>query len=79
MDAWARRLSAAERDAAALWRKRNEIPVLFVRENPEGAYRIENAGGHKGKTMGADELRRFAEEHNSCAIINNDLPEPEEN
>lgn len=68
MAAIAKRISSLEADVERMRRRKLFIPVLFVTEYPEGIYT-----GRDGAIFNSDaELQRFADEHGTVAIINDD-------
>ncbi len=68
MKAIIKRLSDLEADVKELQRKKSFIPVLFVTEYPKGIYTEQNGAIFNNEA----ELQRFAAEHGTVTIINDD-------
>lgn len=68
MAAIIKRLSDLEADAKGLQRKKSFIPILFVKEYPEGIYTELNGTIFNNKA----ELQHFADKHGTVTIIIDD-------
>ena len=68
MAAIIKRLSDLEADVKDLQRKKSFVPVLFVKEYPEGIYMELNGAIFNNKA----EVQQFADEHGTITIIIDD-------